>query len=326
VIIVNSVLGDPISMGQDGTTPLPTIPAAMLSRTDGAAVKAASPGMLVIDGSAPAEFVTANADFLAGFSSRGPTPYTFLIKPDVTAPGVNVLSSVFTLKADGTYTPSFAFFQGTSMATPHTTGAAALLLAAHSEWSPAQVKSALVNTADRPVKSPNPPGAALLSPLSRGGGRINVESADNTIATLIPASASFGVWTGGKPVNDAMAIAFQDETGTGLTCALSVTQVQDLPVWVSVVPASLTIPAGGTASATLTLGGGQAIGSGTATAQFFYGDLVAQCGSKMLRAPWFVGVQRGNGGLNGSLNGGLSDVDAIPPDLLAQMTGTSPNL
>ena len=319
VIIVNNVFGDPVSMGADGVHN-PTIPAAMVSIGDGGVLKAHSGASIKADGSVIKEIVTSNADFLAGFSSRGPTPYTFLIKPDVTAPGVNVLSSVFTVQPDGTYAPSFAFFSGTSMATPHTTGSAALLLAAHPGWSPEQVKSALVNTADRPVKSPSN-GAALASPLSRGGGRINVRSADLTPATLSPASVSFGVSTGGKPVDGAIDVAFHDETGSGLTCVLSATQVQPGTKWVSLSSGTLTIPAGGTASATVILSGGRDIGSG-----FFYGDVVATCGSTILRAPWFVGVQRGNGGLNGNMNGGLSDVDAIPAELLAEMTGTSPTI
>src|SRR2546428_935789 len=162
---------------------------------------------------------------------------------------------------------------------------------------------------------------ALASPLSRGGGRINVRSADQTPATLSPASVSFGVSTGGKPADGAIDVAFHDETGEGLTCALSATQVQSGPKWVSLSAGTLSIPAGGTASATVILSGGRNIGSG-----FFYGDVVATCGSTTLRAPWFVGVQRGNGGLNGNMNGGLSDVDAIPAELLTEMTGTSPTI
>jgi len=59
---------------------------------------------------------------------------------------------------------------------------------------------------------------------------------------------------------------------------------------------------------------------------FFFGDVVASCGGTTLRAPWFVGVQRSNGGLNGNLHGGLSDVDAFPAGLVAEMTGTNPYL
>ena len=205
------------------------------------------------------------------------------------------------------------------MATPHTTGSAALLLAAHPEWSPAQVKSALVNNADRPVKNPSS-GAPLASPLSRGGGRINVWSATNTPATLSPASVSFGVFTGGKAVNGGMSVAFHDETGSGLSCSLSVVSATS-GTWVSVSPATLSVSAGGTAWATVTLNGGMGIGTG-----FFFGDVVASCGGTTLRAPWFVGVQRSNGGLNGNLHGGLSDVDAFPAGLVAEMTGTNPYL
>jgi len=317
-LIINNVLGDPTAMGADGIHH-PTIPAAMVSNPDGATLKANDGAEVTVDGTTIVEVVTSNADFLAGFSSRGPTPYTFLIKPDITAPGVNVLSSVF--NAD--YEPEYAFFSGTSMATPHTAGSAALLLASHPGWSPQQVKSALVNTADRPVKNSALPGNPLSSPLARGGGRINVASADVTPATLSPSSVSFGVSTGGKPVNGAMAVVFHDETGSGLTCALSVTQAQGppTPTWVSVSPASLSIGAGGTATATVTLSGGQTIPSG-----FFYGDVVAVCGGTTLRAPWFVGVQRSNGGLNGSFNSGLSGDDAIPAELVTQMTGTKPCL
>src|SRR5207247_2615913 len=242
---------------------------AMVSIPDGATLKANDGAEVTVDGTTIVEVVTSNADFLAGFSSRGPTPYTFLIKPDITAPGVNVLSSVF--NAD--YEPEYAFFSGTSMATPHTAGSAALLLASHPGWSPQQVKSALVNTADRPVKNPAPPGNPLTSPLSRGGGRINVASADGTPATLSPSSVSFGVSTGGKPVNGEMSVVFRDETGGALTCALSVTQAQSGTKWVAVSPASLSIAAGGMATATVTLSGGQTIASG-----FFFGDVVAVCG------------------------------------------------
>ena len=91
--------------------------------------------------------------------------------------------------------------------------------------------------------------------------------------------------------------------------------------WVSVSPGTLSVPAGGTAWASVTLAGGMSIGTG-----FFYGDVVAACGSTTLKAPWFVGVQRSNGGLNGNLHGGLSDVDAFPAALVAEMTGTNPAL
>src|SRR3989442_2152011 len=100
----------------------------------------------------------------------------------------------------------------------HTAGSAALLLAAHSDWSPAQVKSALVNNADRPVKNPSS-GAPLASPMSRGGGRMNVGPAMNKPATLSPASVSFGVFTVGKAVNGGMSVDVHHENRSGLHCS-----------------------------------------------------------------------------------------------------------
>ncbi|HYU58959.1 MAG TPA: S8 family serine peptidase, partial [Actinomycetota bacterium] len=83
----------------------------------------------------------SKSDVIASFSSSGPTPLADRLKPDVAAPGVSILSSV--PSREGTWVQ----FSGTSMATPHVAGGAALLRQRHPEWSVAQVKSALVLTA-----------------------------------------------------------------------------------------------------------------------------------------------------------------------------------
>src|SRR4030095_7705663 len=102
------------------------------------------------------EFITpANADIAYGNSSQGPTLVDFAVKPDLASVAVNVLSSLTCVgkpagcPGDGS---GWAFFTGTSMATPHIAGGAAVLLQLHSDWSPAQIKSALVNRADLVVK------------------------------------------------------------------------------------------------------------------------------------------------------------------------------
>ena len=82
-------------------------------------------------------------DVLAGFSLRGPTPPPFdgITKPDIGAPGVNIYAALDT--ASGSY----GYLSGTSMATPHTAGSGTLLRAVHPDWTPQEVKSALMLTA-----------------------------------------------------------------------------------------------------------------------------------------------------------------------------------
>ncbi len=310
-IIVNNVAGDPSSMGADGVH-FPTIPAVMVSKVDGAVLKAHDGAQITVDGTAIKEIVTNGQDILAGFSSWGPTPYTFLIKPDVTAPGVNVLSSVWERDNAGNLYFNYSFFQGTSMATPHVAGSAALLLAAHPDWTPAEVKSALVNTADRPVGRSST-GAPDPYPNRVGGGRINVASATGTPATLYPSSVSFGVWTGGKPVVASMDVTFTNQGAGALSCSLSISSATTDP-GLSLSGSSLSMGVGGTAKVTLKLNGGFGLGSG-----FYYGDLVATCDGVTLKAPWFVGVQRGNGALNGNMNSGASgsSPSADLPEMIA---------
>jgi hypothetical protein len=102
------------------------------------------------------------------------------MKPDVTAPGSDVLSSF----------PNGAFgeLSGTSMAAPHVAGAAAVLLQRHPNWSPSDVKSALVLTGD-PVHV----DSREVSPLREGGGRIDLPRADQPLLFAAPSSLSFGL-------------------------------------------------------------------------------------------------------------------------------------
>jgi len=155
-----------------------TIPSVFLRRSNGLAMIThynANPG------TAQAEFFYnphggANpGDVMAGFSSRGPTQEK-TVKPDVVAPGVDVLSSGY---STGPFPAPFIGFgsaSGTSMATPHVAGAAALLLQLHPTWTPAMVKSALMATATEDVFATTA-RTTKAGVLDRGAGRIDLTQA-----------------------------------------------------------------------------------------------------------------------------------------------------
>lgn len=284
VLVVNNVAGDPIAMGHDGTTPFPTIPAAMLSKNNGNAVKPS--GTVSIDGTAPEEFVTTNADIIAGFSSRGPAAFTFLIKPDATAPGVNVVSSVFNQQ--------FAFFQGTSMATPHLAGSSAVLLQRFRALfgsSPALpypdiVKSAIVNNAKRPVFD-HVTGTAATTVLTRGGGRVDLEAAMNATAAFAPASVSFGLRRGSAPVSESRTVTLFNASGSARTYTIAVSSPEP---GVSIIagPSPLVVSAGGTATFTVSLTIARTVPSGD-----YEGDITVTSGGSTMLIPWWVRVDRG---------------------------------
>lgn len=115
----------------------------------------------------------ANGDVLASFSSRGPNTAFDVIKPDIVAPGVDVLAA---LNSDGLPPPpEYGFDSGTSMAAPHLAGAAALLLGAHGSWSPDEVRSALMMTAVTTITKEN--GITPADPFDRGAGRVDLAQA-----------------------------------------------------------------------------------------------------------------------------------------------------
>jgi subtilisin family serine protease len=223
VVVINNVAGDPTAMAKDGAGG-DDLPAVMIGKNEGAALRAANPP----NASAVAtfqEFITPNQDILAGFSSQGPTNVDLAVKPDVTSVGVNVLSSITcvgtglpcTTTGDGTDAP-WAFFSGTSMATPHIAGSAAVLLQIHSDWLPAQVKSALANRADLVIKDAIT-GTHDVGPTAQGGGRENLSVAADGTTWVDPVSASFGQVTPGHPTS--VTITVYNPTGSDQTFTVS---------------------------------------------------------------------------------------------------------
>ncbi len=248
-IVSNNAAGDGIVMGQDGTANQPTIPAYMVSLSDGGGVKLAN-GTAVTIGAGKAYFITGNDDFMASFSSRGPTDVDFRVKPDVVAPGVNVLSSIphqFCATP-----PCFAFFQGTSMATPHLAGSAAVVEWAHPTWSSAQVRSAIVNTADVGTLKKSTSTALETNVNVIGAGRENLLSAVDAKVALDPVSVSFGSVPSGSGQTRTFDVQVSDLTGAGGTYAVSV-GAGGGGVAYSVFPSTLSLGANGTATVTVTM-------------------------------------------------------------------------
>src|SRR5262245_17043044 len=116
-----------------------------------------------------------HGDVMAAFSSRGPGGN--FIKPDVTAPGVQILAGHTPTPESITEGPPGQFFQaiaGTSMSSPHNAGAAILLKAMHPDWAPGQIKSALMTTAVESVVKED--GVTPADPFDFGSGRIQLHT------------------------------------------------------------------------------------------------------------------------------------------------------
>jgi subtilisin family serine protease len=135
----------------------------------------------------------------AEFSSVGPTTISLRLKPDVAAPGVDVLSSI---PGGG-----FAELSGTSMASPHVAGAAALLRQRHPAWTVEQLKSALVQSGVDSTQG----GNRAAGPRFVGGGVVALARADRPLVFAQPTSVSFGLVARNKAAT--AAIAFSDAGG-----------------------------------------------------------------------------------------------------------------
>src|SRR5213079_1346530 len=223
VLVINNVAGDPIGMAKDGLGG-DDLPAVMISKNDGAALRAANPPDASADATLQEFVTTGNQDILAGFSGQGPTNVDLAVKPDVTSVGVNVLSSI-TCVGKGPGCPGdgsgWAFFQGTSMSTPHIAGSAAVLKDLHPTWSPDQIKSALVNRADLVIKDAVT-GTHDVGPTAQGAGRENLGVAADGTTWMDPASASFGKVTVGHPTS--LNITLTNPTASAQTYAVTVTK------------------------------------------------------------------------------------------------------
>ena len=189
------------------------IPSFNLTNADGLALKQKiSAGSTQFSFSDLGSFSTTG-DNLADFSSRGPSRVTYDIKPEVTAPGVSVLSTVpgFVHSPDNPTDYKYAYerMSGTSMATPEVAGIAALLLQAHPYLQPEDVKSILMNTAD--------PLSKTYSVFEEGAGRVDPEKAiESTMEIKVKENTPTIINGREKQIKeDTGALSFGNETFTG---------------------------------------------------------------------------------------------------------------
>ena len=169
--LVYNIAGDPIVM--HGESGLSDIPALMLGQADANLILAEIDAEVDVTVVLDKGFLLTSSDTgneMATFSARGPAPVPDILKPDVTAPGVNILAGFSPDSAYSTPGENFAYLSGTSMSTPHIAGVAALIRQAHPTWSPSAIKSALMTTARQDITAST--GLGDANPFDFGAGHI----------------------------------------------------------------------------------------------------------------------------------------------------------
>nr|WP_306238787.1 cell wall-binding repeat-containing protein [Ornithinimicrobium sp. HY1745] len=258
------------------------VPSIHLNATDGAAVKAwvaeNDPAVATISEQSTDP---VNAPEMAGFSSFGPALAGGgdLLKPDITAPGVDVAAAYHADHADPG-TPTFNQISGTSMSAPHIAGLAALMKQEFPEWSPAAIKSAMMTTARDTQDSGDPiqRSGADASPLDFGAGEVVPGQSYNPGLVY---DAGWDEWLGyacslgqltapcpEEPVDPSdlnypsisigelagtqtVTRTVKDVTGEGGTYTAEVEAPEGLSV--TVEPSTIEVPANGTASFEVTI-------------------------------------------------------------------------
>ncbi|WP_415948983.1 S8 family peptidase [Streptomyces sp. KLOTTS4A1] len=200
----------------------------------------------------------------ARFSSRGPVTGTHTLKPEITAPGVGISAAA----AGGRGLYAYQSMSGTSMATPHVAGAAAVLKQKHPDWTPQQLKAGLVASADQDI-----PGDVRET----GGGLLDVEAAIGQQVLSAPAvQAGSYNWPQDDSDRTAVDVPYTNTSDKPVRLRLS---VQDLtgndgtPVRSSIArlgERTVNVPAGATVKVPLHIDPSAALRSGQ------YGDLVGR--------------------------------------------------
>ncbi|HEY1175649.1 MAG TPA: S8 family serine peptidase, partial [Phytomonospora sp.] len=202
------------------------------------------------------------SDEISEFSSQGPA-YDYTMKPDLVAPG----SAITAAQAAGTGAEGelYVAYDGTSMATPHVTGAVALLKQRHPDWTAARLKDALVGSAK---------GLDALDPFQEGAGRLDVARG---VAQEVRAdgSLSFGLFKYPQDQETAVKdVTYTNDGDADVTLAISLTGAEGF----SVDRPQVTVPAGGRATVSVSYDPDPARGYAN-----FGAELVATDGTVTLR-------------------------------------------
>lgn len=258
---------------------------------------------------------------IADFSSRGPVLGLGQIKPDVSAPGVQVLAAVPPASLIGGLaavssptSPNYYHLDGTSMATPHVTGAVTLVKQAHLNWSPDVVRAVLINTATNgrdQTGTAKADGAGADSIIAQGAGFIDVYSAVNAKAIMgvvgdgiekpsILASHSFGevpVLNSRTANTQTVSVNVKDLSGQGGTYNLRVANNRELQrngVSVALSRTSVNVPANGSANYNVSITIDGSILRDTSNPIEFQWYTIAERsgGGQTLRMPFFLKASR----------------------------------
>ncbi|MCW6004447.1 S8 family serine peptidase [Micromonospora sp. CPCC 205371] len=222
-------------------------------------------------------------DALAEFSGRGPG-VDGALKPDVTAPGVDIVAARGADSEAGTPGEPYMTMTGTSMAAPHAAGAAAILTQQHPKWTPEQRKAALIGSA-----VPDP----AHGPYAQGAGRIDVARAIGQPVTAGPASVSFSHqrWPRHDDKPQSQTVTYSNHGAEDLTLTVEPVATgpdgEPAPAGMFQLSAStLTVPVGGTADVTITAD--TAVGD---LSGYFGGRLTATGGGVVVSTPFAVSLE-----------------------------------
>ncbi|MEN6605152.1 MAG: S8 family serine peptidase, partial [Bryobacteraceae bacterium] len=283
-------MADDTAMINPGGLSSYSLPAAMISLADGTAMKqfiAANPNHLVTLNPAGVEHDYSSPNLLSGYSSLGPATGTSAIKPDLVATGSDMymatqsydpLSEMYS--SDG-----YVVANGTSFSTPMVAGAAAVVKQLHPGFTPAQVRSALVNATTHDVSLSEYGTAVDIRSL--GAGKLDAGAAAAAAVTLSPSSVSFGAITS-TTLPSTITVDVINTGSSTVTLAVSiVTETSSSTAQVAATPQSLNITPGSTAKLTVTL-------SGTLPAAGSYSGNIVLTGSGLtLKAPYLFLVGSG---------------------------------